>query len=412
MEKMSQSFACGNGSIEHNLRKLKGKGIRQNGIVTRRKWNDVIKDIDWKQALRERVQPLIDDYNKKQLEKGRTNRVKTFEQWLDSVQYTKQGKQKNVYTEVVVQVGDRFTGSPYEVERNEQGQVLDKNGNVIPVWDTRRQPAPKDGRYLQSTVSRQLKKVYRRVVKEFEKKHPNAIITTAVTHMDEHGGCHLHLNIIWLPKTRIGIGVGVGKTSGVAEYLDSIGVKYDNTKRKDNALKVWTELWRYEYLPAICREFGIERQDMGQAGRTHKSVDEYKEFADRRSEAVEQAINDAELAKQSAELAEQKAKQREQKANKLAKQAQQLIDNMTVQLNEAKETMKQYEQLQQETKKRWQQAQDIIDASCAGVKAYIVNHFKVLQETPEAWEVVHKKVLDKYKNKSYNKGIAVKDQTR
>ena len=282
MEELSFSFCQGRGSIEHNLRQLKGKGVRQNGIKQRRHWNDVIVNKDVDSVLRPLVCPRIDAYNEKVMVKH-PERMITYEQWKAKQCYTRGGKTKKLYSEYVVQIGDRVSGCPYAyITRN--GVAVDKNGKTIVPWDTRNAPVAKldaNGKEVASQRQKTFKRLYRDFVAAFQKQNPRAIVTCAVVHCDENGGMHLHLDVLWLSDTRTGIGLGLGRTTAIQQQTG-----YKSSCKKLTAEKIWTDNIRDELLPAVCERYGIKRRDMKQHGRRHLSIEEYYQFADSRSEAL------------------------------------------------------------------------------------------------------------------------------
>lgn len=463
MDKMSMSFAEGNGCIEHNARRLKGKGIRQNGIKERRKWNHCFKDIDPVEAIKEKIKPLLDEYNNKQIKAGRLSRVMTADKWIETKCYSRNGKPKNLYSEILVQIGDKFTGCNYEIERDADGNMLDTNGKPIKYWykdngkgekirvyNTKKEAMPKGGIYTPSKISNKLIKVYGKVIEEFEKKHPNMVITTAYVHRDEKGGCHLHVNYIPLSKTKNGIGIGISKRGAVSDYLDSIGVKYDNDKRKDCAVKKFTELWRNDYLPAICKEYGIEREFRGEDGRPQYDIETYGKFNDERIDILEekdkladdkeiydQAVEDTrQLFKEKNEEIEElkdtlkaelgSAKEKKHNAECMLKKAvammseaealkrvadrtlavaEDTLKRANVAMDKVTKATEELKVQQDKVEARWKVAEDIVEASKDGIKKYIVNHFNMLKEMPELFDIVHKKVIEKYGNDNTKKDI-------
>lgn len=291
---MSLSFAIGHGNIEHNLRITKGKGVRQNGVKERRFINEYscdtsslpkcyTKDLVYNTIYEEIKLPLA-KYNEKQIATGHTERVKTPEQWIESQCYNRNGETRKVVQEVVVQVGDKFTGCPYEVQTNSNGYMLDKNGLIIKGWDTRKVPMYKNNTITESKISKKLKRVYKQFVKEFEKKNPQMKILCWGIHGDEGGGLHLHINYIFFSKTKNGIGIGLSKTSAMKQQYESMGIKCEND-RTNNAQNRWRADMRL-LLETICNKNSIDRLDK-QNKEKHRTTKQFYAFKDKYCEDME-----------------------------------------------------------------------------------------------------------------------------
>ena len=291
---LSQSFVMGHGGIEHNLRRCKGKSTRQNGIIERRHLNEVvvgadIKDVDAtiKSVIQAEIGDRLDKLNERNIEKGHPERVKTLEQWIQTQCYDRAGKQRKVVQEYILQVGDRYTGCPYEMATDKQGHILDQNGRRIPAWDTRRQPGYKDGKITESERCRKLKKIYRHFVKAFIKENPRFRLLAAAIHADELGGCHIHINGIWINDTKNGVGIGLSKTSAMKQQYEEAGLKTEASKKK-NAQNQWRQDMR-NLLEDICKGYGIDRKDMHNT-KKHDNITEYKLEQDQACEDIERRM--------------------------------------------------------------------------------------------------------------------------
>lgn len=385
--KRSQSFSAGNGSIEHNLRKLKGRGIRQNGIIERRKWNEIIVNKDIDAVLYERVKDKLEAYNEKILQTKNPQRVKSFEDWKKSVAYTRNGKAKQLYVEYIVAVGNGVTSCPYMPKTDDKGNAIDDKGDVIPEWDTRRHPASAFGKhcYIQSMEQPRYKKFCRKFVERFEREHPNGVVVCAVVHCDELGGMHMHMDVIWFSETKIGIGVGISPSSAVSKKCNDLGIKYDNKSKTNNATKKWTEWIRYKLLPDVAKEFGYERLDMNDK-RKHLSIDDYKKYADRRSEAL-------------AKYFEEKEREFKRKEDELLQQKKQF--------NAAKEELN-------TIRKQIESKQRAVDDELSmiynvGIKKYITNEWTILKEKfPDVYQQVHTENVRQHtkENKKSNRSLS------
>lgn len=308
---MSQSFRMGYGGIEHNLRICKGKSVRQNGIIERRFLNenllaDTTKTVD--ELIREKVEHEIgntlNELNEKHIRQGHPGRVCTVDEWIKKQRYTRQGKQREIVSEYIIQVGDKYTACPYEVQKDEQGHMLDETGTVIPEWDTRKHPAYKDGNITEAAICKKLKKVYKQFLCEFIVSNPNARVLCAAIHADEHGGVHMHINVLWIAKTKNGIGIGLSKTTAMKQQYERKGEQVQNT-RQNNAQNEFRKRSR-ELLKKVCEEYGIEQKDMGNREQ-YRSIKDYKKFKDEYCDELERKTE--ELKQKETELSSNMAKQ-------------------------------------------------------------------------------------------------------
>lgn len=302
MLSMSQSFVMsGSGaSIEHNMRLVKSGGIRQNGVPERRCFNEhllVDESLDKKDyvktLLQKKVKEVVGDklatYNEKCIKNRHYNMVRDLQGFIDSQQREYKGKKRSCITEIVIQVGDKFTACPYVVARDEQGRMLDKGGRVIPDWDTRRIPAYADGKVVESEESKLVKKVYRRYFDEFCKKNPQFVPLSCDIHADERGGTHCHITGFFVAKTKTGLGISLSRTSAIAQMLGNNG----RNTRTSNAQNQWRANMRF-LLEDVCKEFDIERKDMHNKEK-HRNQRQYYAYADARCEAMEQKETSLEI---------------------------------------------------------------------------------------------------------------------
>lgn len=293
---LSQSFCMGHGNIEHNLRQLKGQGIRQNGIQERRFLNvysdtNVNSERLVNDTIAEVIKKPLAKLNEKHISKGHTERIKTIADWIKTQRYVKGDKPRQIVHEVVVQVGDKITGCPFEVQRDKQGRMLDVYGHVVPEWDTRKKLAYKDGTITESTISKRLKRVYKQYVKEFKKKNPQIRVLCWSVHGDENGGLHLHINFIAFSYTKNGVGIGLSKTTAFKQQYEAQGVTCGND-RTNNAQNMWRNDMR-ALLEQVCLKNGITRKDMENHER-HRSIKEFYKFKNEYCDKLEQKESELE----------------------------------------------------------------------------------------------------------------------
>lgn len=334
---MTMSFRKGNGSIEHNLRITKSGDERQNWQncdPRRRDWNKVLYNKNMDDVLHSIIDKKLLEYNLKQQEKGHPERQKSFDDWKNSVEYTRKGKHKSIYTEYIIQGGDKFTGCPFEYLKNEKGQAIDKKGRIIPLWDTRKNFVPledENGNLIPSDAYYRLCKFYEAAALEFVKKNPNFIPVCITIHADEEAGIHLHLGGCFLCKTKIGLCVGFGKTESLRQQYEEQGIICNKT-RYNNALKRFTEETREKMLPSIGIKYGIKRIDGKSAGRKNQTIKQYKK---------EQAELCAELARQKREQ-DETAKQQRKTAERQKQREQELREKYEAIVNEELKTQKNF----------------------------------------------------------------------
>lgn len=326
MNAMSMSFVMGRGSVEHNLRKTKGNGVRQNGVLERRFLNEYgvtdgtnIKEITdttnvdtdaiIKHVVADAIEQSLSETNARNIANGHPERVKTVEQWIDAQCYVRGGNRKQITSEYVIQVGNKFSGIPYEPARNADGNMLTNRGVVIPEWDTRHVPAYDDYRVKESAISKQLKIVYKEFVEEFQKRNQNATVVCYAIHGDERGGVHCHLTVLWKNRCNKGVGVAIAcPTAAMRQQYEAQGIKCGNTKQ-NNAMTRWRKDMR-ALLEETCNKHGIERLDMHNT-EPHRSVAEFGKFKDKYVEQkeLEFKAKETELQEKELELSSDIAKQ-------------------------------------------------------------------------------------------------------
>ena len=326
---MSQSFCQGHGNIEHNLRQLKdngnGHGIRQNGIQERRFINvysdtNVNSEKLINDTIAKRIKEPLAKLNEKHIASGHPERVRTIADWIKTQRYVKGDKPRQIVHEIVVQVGNKIDGCPYEIQRDKQGRMLDIHGRIVRDWDTRKKLAYKDGTITESAISKRLKRVYKQFVREFQKKNPQLVVLCWAVHGDELGGLHLHVNYIAFNKTKNSVGVGLSKTTAFKQQYESMGITC-GTDRKNNAQNMWRNDMR-ALLEQVCLKNGITRKDM-ENHEPHRDRKKFYEFKDKYCDEMEQRENklelQEELIKDKMELLKQKEKEiieKEKEVNK------------------------------------------------------------------------------------------------
>ena len=285
---LSQSFTMGTGGLEHNLRIKKSAGVRQTGQLERRHLNEdlvVIGDKNEPNYVQKLIHDVVEKevgdklamYNEKCIQKGHPERVKTLDKWIESQQYMRGGKKKSITREYIVQLGNKFTGSPFEIQLDSDGNMIDINGKKIKNWDTRKIPAYKDGKVIESSVCKRIKAVYRDYLKEFKKHNKNARIICASIHCDEYAGCHMHINVIWVNKTKTGIGIGLAETSAIKQQYEDEGIKCINDRFK-GAQSNWRKDMKM-LLKKVAGRHDIFRVNMHNKEK-HRGIKAFKAYKD------------------------------------------------------------------------------------------------------------------------------------
>ena len=274
---LSQSFSMGNGNINHNLRQTKGRGIRQNGVMERRFINEYsVSNVDANKLLHDTIAGEVGNklamLNEKNIATKHPERVKTLQQWIEAQTKLCNG---NITHDYVVQIGDKYTGCPFEILLDANGNMLDKNGNIIKEWDTRKQPAYKDGKPIESNICKKIKQVYKDFAKEFIQANPQARVLCYAIHGDENGGVHMHITVCWFSKTKNGIGIGLSKINAMKQQYEARGIKCKNTK-KENPQTMWGKDMR-ALLKDVCKRNGIEKLDM-ENHEPHRTIPQFYKF--------------------------------------------------------------------------------------------------------------------------------------
>lgn len=385
MVAMSQSFVMGRGQLEHNLRIKRGRGIRQNGDADRHAWNEhLIVDDELIQHPATYTERLIEKVisaelgdklrilNEHYIQQRHPERVMNVRQWIDKQRYARNGEARPIVQEYIVGVGDRYSACPWKPSVDEKGNILDEHGHTIEDWDTRKRPGFKDGIKSESLASKELKRVYKEFLREFQNENPRARVICASIHADENGAVHMHVDVIWIADTKNGVGISLSKTSAMQQqYRDKRIVT--KTGRTDNAQNRWRADMR-KLLERICREHDIERLDMHNK-QQHRSKRAYYEYADRRSEVFE------EQAKALQEAQERVEKERH---------------DISVQRDELNAIQAKCER--------------IIEAGVQGIKKYIVREWNILRNNHHEWfDVIHaENVATSHENLKQARSLQVK----
>ena len=314
---LSQSFSMGKkGGLEHNLRITKGKGLRQNGDVTRRHLNEdvlVLGDKNTKnyeynlliEVCKEKIGDKLAEYNERMIRTRHPERVLTIEKWLEKRGYFREGKRKGLIKEYLVNMGNRHTCCPYIQEKDEKGNLLDEKGKIIPLWDTRRAAAiskkygyDENGKVKESAISKRVKPVYREFLQAFIEANPQAQVLGYNVHCDEGGAVHAHLDVLWWSELKPdkrgrqqGIGIGIAETEAIKQQYDKRGIKYNDT-RFDNAQGMWRDEMK-KLLQDIALKHGIEKLDMGNK-EPHRSISEFGKYKDKYCTELEEKYNELE----------------------------------------------------------------------------------------------------------------------
>lgn len=177
----------------------------------------------------------------------------------------------------MVQLGNKYTGCPFEMQLDKDGNILDKDGNKIKEWDTRKTPGYKDGIITESKRAKLIKKIYKDFLKEFQKANPQATVLCASIHSDEYGACHLHITVLWWSKKQNDVGYGLSYSSAMEQQFDAKGIKY-NHKRYDNATTLWKTNMRV-LLKQVALKHNVVRLNMHNKEK-HRETDGFKKYKD------------------------------------------------------------------------------------------------------------------------------------
>lgn len=235
--KLSISFRVDDGVIEHNNRIFLPKNVDPARMCD----NVIYKSENLQELYHQLFDKALTEYNSKK----RSN-----EKIHDYYEHIKNGKQEKLFSEVVVQFGDAEScGS--------------KSGN----WEL-------------------AKEMLDEYMKSFEERNPNMKVFNAVLHLDE-ATPHLHIDFVPIctNQTR-GLSTRVSLKRALAEQ----GITALSHKKSEWA--VWKDT-EFEYMTEILRKHGFER-DVKNIHREHLTVDEYKDFAEKKAAilAINKQINE------------------------------------------------------------------------------------------------------------------------
>lgn len=238
--KISISFRVDNGVIEHNNRNF----LPKNVAPARTCDNVIYKSENLQEKYHELFDEALENYNAKK----RSN-----EKIHDYYEHIRNGKQEKTFYEVVVQFGDAESCGL-------------KSGN----WEL-------------------AKEMLDEYMKSFEERNPNMKVFNAVLHLDE-ATPHLHIDFVPIctNQTR-GLSTRVSLKRALAEQ----GIAARSHKKSEWA--VWKDA-EFEYMTKILRKHGFGR-DVKNIHREHLTVDEYKDFAEKKAAilAINKQINELKM---------------------------------------------------------------------------------------------------------------------
>lgn len=229
-KKLSLTFRVDSGVIEHNNRTFKAKNVDAD----RTSDNIIYKS----ENLQEKYHELFDEALEKYNAKKRTN-----EKIHNYYEHIRQGKQEKPFYEVVVQFGD-----------------ISSCGLKSGKWETAKQMLDE-------------------YMKSFEERNPNMKVFNAVLHLDE-ATPHLHIDFVPICTNQ---SRGLSTMVSLKRALTEQGVTAQSRKKSEWA--VWKDT-EFEYMTGILRKHGFQR-DIKNAHYEHLSVDEYKDFAAKKSVILE-----------------------------------------------------------------------------------------------------------------------------
>ena len=235
--KISISFRVDSGVVEHNNRTFSAKNVD----AARTCDNVIYKSENLQELYHQLFDKALTEYNSKK----RSN-----EKITDYYEHIKNGKQEKTFYEVVVQFGDAESCGL-------------KSGN----WEL-------------------AKEMLDEYMKSFEERNPNMKVFNAVLHLDE-ATPHLHIDFVPIctNQTR-GLSTRVSLKRALAEQ----GITAQSHKKSEWA--VWKDA-EFEYMTKILRKHGFKR-DVKNIHREHLTVDEYKDFAEKKDAilAINKQINE------------------------------------------------------------------------------------------------------------------------
>ena len=277
--KISISFRIDDGVIEHNNRIFLPKNVDPSRMCD----NVIYKSENLQELYHQLFDKALTEYNSKK----RSN-----EKIADYYEHIKNGKQEKLFSEVVVQFGDAESCGLKSGNRELAKEMLDE------------------------------------YMKSFEERNPNMKVFNAVLHLDE-ATPHLHIDFVPIctNQTR-GLSTRVSLKRALAEQ----GITAQSHKKSEWA--VWKDT-EFEYMTKILRKHGFER-DVKNIHREHLTVDEYKDFAEKKAAvlAINKQINElkkkkpTELTAEKFELLNNQNDYLRQKYTEL----QQEVDRLTKQL--------------------------------------------------------------------------------
>lgn len=292
--KRTISGMVGKGSINHNERKF----LAENVDGTRTKDNVILINDDIKDVYHELFDDALERYNAKQTRKDRKIE--------DYYGHIRQGKQENLFHEVIFQIGN------------------------------------KDDMAVGTDEGMLAKKMLCEFMENFQKRNPNLKVFSAHIHMDE-ATPHLHIDFVpFTTESKRGLDTRVS----LKKALESRGFK--SKAKSDTEWNQWIESEKME-VAKVMKRHGIEWHKKD-THRKHLSVLDFKkeertkevEILDEKiqdmteavqdyAEQIEQnsdAVGESEKEKKKAELAEKKAVEKKEKAERQLKQIAPYVNNV------------------------------------------------------------------------------------
>lgn len=220
---MKQSMSVSFGAVagrKHNVEVEYRTGLR-NVSPERMRLNEVLVDEDLGEVYHELFGDALEDYNRKQAEKGHSERV--IDDYLEKI---RSGKQEKPSYEMVVQIGNRDTNSATD-EANRAGSSL----------------------------------IYRDFLREFKERFPQLRVYQAAVHMDE---ATPHLHVCFVPVSK-GNKRGLATKNSLSGAWRQMG--YGDSREAGKQIA--------EVLSEVAKKRGVERLDVG-CHRAHLTVRDYK----------------------------------------------------------------------------------------------------------------------------------------
>lgn len=225
-KKLSLTFRVDDGVLDHNNRVFLPKNVDPSRTCD----NITYKCENLREKYHELFDAALEEYNSKK----RSN-----ERIADYYEHIKNGKQEKPFSEVIVQFGDMESCGLKSVNWELAKEMLDE--------------------YMRS----------------FEERNKNMKVFNAVLHLDE-ATPHLHIDFVPIctNQTR-GLSTRVSLKRALAEQ----GISASSHKKTEWA--VWKDV-EFECMTDILRRHGFER-DIKNVRREHLSVDDYKEYAEKKA---------------------------------------------------------------------------------------------------------------------------------